>query len=98
MVFYGISGGITNCPCRKMFEDIEVGLVVCQKPPIWRQVLVQSDINFQQLPAIIQGVMGWDNAHLHQFTDGNRILNIGIPFDDSFSDTIDGRKSKSPNI
>ncbi len=38
------------------------------KPPIWRRVLVQTDITLRDLHEIIQRVMGWGNCHLHVFT------------------------------
>jgi Plasmid pRiA4b ORF-3-like protein len=37
------------------------------KPPIWRRVLVKSNITLADLHEIIQAVMGWYNVHLHQF-------------------------------
>ncbi len=37
------------------------------RPPIWRRIQVQSDITFADLHSILQCVMGWDDAHLHQF-------------------------------
>ena len=74
--------------------QLKIKLQGSRKPPIWRQVLVPDDIDFQQLHAIIQGVMGWDNSHLHQFTDGSGNVNIGIPFDDDFSEIQDGRTVK----
>jgi hypothetical protein len=40
------------------------------KPPIWRRLLVASDMTLYQLHHIIQEAMGWWNAHLHQFIVG----------------------------
>jgi hypothetical protein len=40
------------------------------KPPIWRRVLVTSDITLNDLHWIIQVAMGWTNSHLHQFRIG----------------------------
>ena len=37
------------------------------EPPIWRQVLVQSDITLGRMHDLIQIVMGWTDDHLHQF-------------------------------
>lgn len=37
------------------------------KPPIWRRVLVKSNITLDILHEIIQTVMGWDDIHLHHF-------------------------------
>lgn len=42
------------------------------KPPIWRRVLVPSDITLAALHFVIQEAMGWTNSHLHQFTVGER--------------------------
>ncbi|HHN93518.1 MAG TPA: plasmid pRiA4b ORF-3 family protein [Anaerolineae bacterium] len=40
------------------------------KPPIWRRVLVPGSTTLSDLHWIIQAVMGWYNAHLHQFIIG----------------------------
>ena len=37
------------------------------KPPIWRRLLVRSDITLADLHRIIQVAMGWSDYHLHQF-------------------------------
>lgn len=50
------------------------------KPPIWRRVLVDKNISFDDLHYIIQHAMGWENAHLYSFDINN--INIEIPFDD----------------
>ncbi|MEA3383096.1 MAG: plasmid pRiA4b ORF-3 family protein [Campylobacterota bacterium] len=41
------------------------------KPPIWRRVLVESNITFDELHNIIQNIFNWENYHLYQF-DGAR--------------------------
>ena len=41
------------------------------EPPVWRRLLVRSDMNLGLLHAVIQVAMGWTNSHLHQFTIGN---------------------------
>jgi hypothetical protein len=37
------------------------------KPPIWRRVLVPTDITFTEFHNIIQDVMGWGDCHLWEF-------------------------------
>ena len=67
------------------------------EPPIWRQVLVQADITLAMLHRIIQAVMGWEDAHLHQFTVGNQIYGEPTPDDGFFgggASIKDERKAK----
>jgi hypothetical protein len=40
------------------------------KPEIWRRVLAPSDLCLADLHYLIQGAMGWKQAHLHEFTVG----------------------------
>jgi Plasmid pRiA4b ORF-3-like protein len=39
-------------------------------PPVWRRLLVPSATPLDRLHDIIQAAMGWENSHLHCFTDG----------------------------
>ena len=36
-------------------------------PPIWRRVIIPSDMLLSDFHKVIQSVMGWTNSHLHQF-------------------------------
>ena len=38
------------------------------KPPVWRRLLVPSDIPLHKLHAALQEAMGWTDSHLHQFS------------------------------
>lgn len=50
------------------------------RPPIWRRIQVLGSTTLQELHFIVQAVMGWENAHLHQFTiDG---IDYGQPVPD----------------
>lgn len=50
------------------------------RPPIWRRIQVLGSTTLQELHFIVQAVMGWANAHLHQFTiDG---IDYGQPVPD----------------
>ena len=37
------------------------------KPPIWRRIRVNSDINLYRLHQNLQVMMGWTDSHIHQF-------------------------------
>lgn len=56
------------------------------KPPLWREVEVPADYNFNQLNAVIQAVMGWMNCHLWQFQRRpyDNSLEIGIQKADQY--------------
>jgi len=43
------------------------------KPPIWRRLQVADTTTMAQLHKIIQGLMGWEDAHLHQFKIGTEV-------------------------
>lgn len=47
------------------------------RPPIWRRVLVPSDLTLAKLHHVLQIAMGWTNSHLHQFVVGN--AHYGVP-------------------
>jgi hypothetical protein len=50
------------------------------RPPIWRRVLVSSDITLAALHGIVQAAMGWTDSHLHQFRLGR--VCYGVPDSD----------------
>ncbi|MBI3756884.1 MAG: plasmid pRiA4b ORF-3 family protein [Deltaproteobacteria bacterium] len=65
------------------------------KPPIWRRLLVPSDMNLAKLHHVIQEVMGWTDSHLHQFKIGN--IYYGTTYPDDFGgmpETRDERKAR----
>ncbi|MFE5586241.1 plasmid pRiA4b ORF-3 family protein [Kitasatospora sp. NPDC056531] len=40
------------------------------KPPLWRRVVLASDITLGSLHEVIQRAFGWTESHLHGFEDG----------------------------
>lgn len=46
--------------------------LVDSDPPIWRRVLIPGQFTFEEVHAVIQVCMGWENAHLHQFLLGDQ--------------------------
>jgi len=65
------------------------------KPPIWRRVLVPSDMKLSTLHDVIQIAMGWEDAHLHQFDDGQNFY--GLP-EMSLDDALDSSKTKLEKV
>lgn len=47
-------------------EDVE--------PPVWRRVLVPSNVTLAALHATLNEVMGWTDSHLHQFRLRDRLF------------------------
>ncbi|GAA3515299.1 hypothetical protein FHR32_008327 [Streptosporangium album] len=41
-------------------------------PPVWRRVHVPSTASLAELHEVIQVAMGWEQHHLHLFSDGER--------------------------
>ena len=62
------------------------------KPPIWRRLLVPSDVTLGHLHHIIQVAMGWFNAHLHQFiVGGDTYYGVADPDYDDWIEMLDER-------
>jgi len=66
------------------------------KPPIWRRVLVKSDITLAKLHQIIQIAMGWYDSHLHQFIIDN--LYYGVPDPDFDIEIINEQRTKLESV
>ncbi|MBS1262250.1 MAG: hypothetical protein MAG453_01593 [Calditrichaeota bacterium] len=60
-----------------MAEQFTIKVALTQlEPQIWRKFTVPSDTPLDHLHLILQAVMGWENAHLHQFTAGGEIYTV----------------------
>ena len=51
------------------------------KPPIWRRVLVPSDLTLAKLHGVLQTVMGWYDEHMHEFRAGQNRFGRSEPKD-----------------
>lgn len=47
------------------------------EPLVWRRIRVRGDLRLDRLHAVFQRAMGWQNAHLHEWTVGGR--RYGVP-------------------
>ena len=68
------------------------------KPPIWRRILVRSDITLGQLHDILQAVMGWTGYHLHQFIVGRTYYGVPDPDYEGFLEMHDESRVKLNQI
>lgn len=50
------------------------------KPPIWRRILVESEVTLAKLSTVINAAMGWAGYHIHEFQVGKDVW--GPPLDD----------------
>lgn len=62
------------------------------KPPIWRRVLVPSNLTFDQFHLVIQNLFEWQNYHLYDFRFGNTIIEVPSE-EESFFDIFSNRES-----
>ncbi|MFO7999787.1 MAG: plasmid pRiA4b ORF-3 family protein [Marinilabilia sp.] len=53
-------------------------------PPIWRRLLIPSDLFLHDFHKVLQTAMGWENQHMHVFLKGERMFG---PSDDEWSQT-----------
>ena len=61
---------------------------------IWRRIVVPKNITLLELHAIIQGAMGWEDRHLHEFfIEGKRYLvpDKDFPDEQVLDDDLDER-------
>ena len=57
--------------------QVKVTLAGVADPPVWRRLLIPAGIRLDRFHAVIQAAMGWDNYHLHVFSDG--LAEYGVP-------------------
>jgi hypothetical protein len=55
-----------------LVHQLKITLREVSKPPVWRRILVPSDVTLADLHEVIQQAMGWDNCHMHVFSMGGQ--------------------------
>jgi hypothetical protein len=63
-------------------------------PPVWRTLQVRQNITLAKLHDYIQGVMGWYDSHLHEFTIDEELYGVHDP-EDEFYDVVRKNERKS---
>ena len=66
------------------------------KPPIWRRIQVAADTDLAELHDILQIVMGWEEAHLHQFIIGGEYY--GVPSPTPFASVFDAEMAEERGV
>lgn len=56
------------------------------KPKIWRRILIPADTLLSDFHIVIQIIMGWHNAHLHQFIVDGKIYMEKMDEDEMWDD------------
>ena len=70
--------------------------IVDTKPPVWRRVLVPTEITLGALHDVLQAAFGWWNCHLHGFEiDGIR---YGIDDGESWEPAEDERRTRLGDV
>lgn len=72
----------------KLFK-LKVTLCACHVK-IWRKVVVPANIKLNELHNIIQDVMGWHNAHLHEFIILG--MHYGVPHPEDWEEVLPEKK------
>ena len=89
----GKTGKATGRPGRDAIYQLKVTLKG-SKPPIWRRLQVPGNLTLDDLHRVLQIAMGWDNAHLHQFTVGRTYYSDPLfELDDALGDVNDSTRT-----
>ena len=54
------------------------------RPPIWRRLLVNSNMKLDSFHQVLQDSMGWTNSHLHLFQQGDVLYEMASAQEDLF--------------
>jgi hypothetical protein len=57
--------------------QVKIDLAGVAEPPVWRRLQIPAGIRLDRFHEVIQAAMGWDNYHLHIFSDG--LAEYGVP-------------------
>jgi len=71
--------------------QVKITLAEVADPPVWRRLLVPAAIRLDRLHQVIQAAMGWQDYHLHVFSDGRAEYGLpdpDLPFRDERTATL----------
>lgn len=71
----GLGSWAMRGPAGAVSQDevlqVKISLLGVAEPPVWRRLLVPADIRLDRVHQVIQAAMGWEDEHLHAFSDGS---------------------------
>jgi Plasmid pRiA4b ORF-3-like protein len=65
---------VAAVPADSRSYQLKITLYGVADPAVWRRVAVAGGATLEDLHNVIQGAMGWQNAHMHGFRAGRREL------------------------
>lgn len=66
------------------------------KPPVWRRIVVESDLTLGGLAPVLEAAMGWESYHLHAFEVGG--VRYGVPDPDWDLDFLDENRFRLDDV
>jgi len=66
------------------------------KPPVWRRIVVESDLTLGELAAVLEAAMGWLGGHLHVFEVSR--TRYGTPDSEWPSDDLDENRFRLGDV
>jgi hypothetical protein len=66
------------------------------KPPVWRRIVVESDLTLGELAGVLEAAMGWESYHLHAFEVGG--TRYGVPDPDWDMDDLDENRFRLADV
>ena len=78
-----------------MSFQFKIQLKNIQKPPVWRRVVVNNHVTFDDFHMVIQAAFGWYNCHMYQFAPGGWGSSPVFKVPDPEFDEPDGAKDST---
>lgn len=75
----------SDYPARRLVLHVALEGI---EPLIWRRLEVENWLTFNDLHTMIQAAMGWEDAHLHEFSVGDYRIGNAPDFDTPFDELV----------
>lgn len=68
---WGARRATAGTVARDAVLEVKIVLLGISDPPVWRRLQVPAGLPLERMHLAIQVAMGWEDAHLHAFSDGS---------------------------